>query len=135
MLAVGRLYDLDEEVWRPWVADTAAGAAEAAVAAVAAESAGVTGAAEAAAAAAAEVAAEAAGVGWEVRRRWAAELDAALPDEAVEAAIAHALRRRRRRARPSALLRSLGGAAYFGACWAWGGRRRGRGSRAASAPR
>ena len=50
----------------------------------------------------------------------------------VEALLARALLKRRRlhlrklrRARPSALLRSLGGAAYFTARWAWGRRARG----------
>ena len=50
----------------------------------------------------------------------------------VEALLARALLKRRRRhrrqmrrARPSALLRSLGGAAYFTARWAWGRRAKG----------
>jgi hypothetical protein len=64
-----------------------------------------------------------------VQQRWATELDAALPPAAIEALLVRALLKRRRlhrrqlrRARPSALLRSLGGAAYFSACWAWGRR-------------
>ena len=68
----------------------------------------------------------------QVQQRWAMELDAALPPAAVEALLARALLKRRRlhrrqlrRVRPSALLRSLGGAAYFSACWAWGRRARG----------
>ena len=68
----------------------------------------------------------------QVQQRWAMELDAALPPAAVEALLARALLKRRRLhrrqlrcVRPSALLRSLGGAAYFSACWAWGRRARG----------
>ena len=68
----------------------------------------------------------------QVQRRWAMELDAALPSSTVDALLARELRRRRRRHRrqvgefgprrapPSPLLRALGGAAYFSACWAWG---------------
>ena len=64
---------------------------------------------------------------------WFGESDAPTPDfikaAAIEALLVRALLKRRRlhrrqlrRARPSALLRSLGGAAYFSACWAWGRR-------------
>lgn len=73
------------------------------------------------------------GAPWlQVQRRWATELDAALPPAAVDALLARELRRRRRRHRrqvdklglrrapPSPLLRQLGGVAYFSACWAWG---------------
>ena len=72
----------------------------------------------------------------QVQRRWATQLDAALPRSAVDALLARELRRRRRRrhrrqvgklglrrappSTPSPLLRALGGAAYFSACWAWG---------------
>ena len=68
----------------------------------------------------------------QVQRRWASDLDAALPPSTVDALLARELRRRRRRHRrqvgelgprrapPSPLLRALGGAAYFSACWAWG---------------
>ena len=68
----------------------------------------------------------------QVQRRWASDLDAALPPSTVDALLSRELRRRRRRHRrqvgefgprrapPSPLLRALGGAAYFSACWAWG---------------